>query len=113
MRRRVANRLPALLCLCYEAASPNACVLSLMHARLNYCVGVYDVTIHMQKWPHLEDHAKKAMSSILVVHDIMVQNPIVFREVTLLWCVSIVAACYLSEIPWGVPTSAALASFSA
>lgn len=43
--------------------------------------GVYDVTIELQKWPHLEDHAKKAMSSILLVQDIMTQNPIVFREV--------------------------------
>ena len=43
--------------------------------------GVYDVTIHLQRLPHLEDHAKKALSSILVVHDIMTQNPIVFREV--------------------------------
>jgi chloride channel 7 len=42
---------------------------------------VYDVTIELQRWPHLEDHAKKAMSSVLVVHDIMTQNPIVFREV--------------------------------
>lgn len=43
--------------------------------------GVYDVTIELQRWPHLEDHAKKAMSNLLVVHDIMTQNPIVFREV--------------------------------
>ncbi len=53
-----------------------------MRVFVRSCVGVYDVTIHMQKWPHLEDHAKKAMSAVLVVHDIMVQNPIVFREVT-------------------------------
>lgn len=42
---------------------------------------VYDVSIELQHWPHLEDHIKKSVASNLVVADIMSPNPVVFREV--------------------------------
>jgi hypothetical protein len=43
--------------------------------------GVYDISIELNHWPHLEDHAKKSVASNLVVADIMTPNPVVLREV--------------------------------
>ena len=56
-------------------------VVTHTHGAFNAAAGVYDISIELNHWPHLEDHCKKSITSNLVVSDIMTPNPVVLREV--------------------------------
>jgi hypothetical protein len=62
-------------------------MISLMTARFTgnlFNEGIFDMIIHLRKWPVLEEHAKKSFAAKLSVRDVMVPNPVTLPEVLLL-----------------------------
>jgi hypothetical protein len=60
-------------------------MISLMTARFVgnlFNEGIFDMIIHLRKWPVLEEHAKKSVASRLSVRDIMVSHPVTIPEVS-------------------------------
>lgn len=81
----------------FPAHAPIADVMPLCVYPLHavHVIGLYDVHIHLRKWPMLEGQPEKVVSYQLRVSHVMTRNPVAFKSVrTCCWFAAY--ACWLA-----------------